>query len=152
VALLGFVTLLIGAFDALLEAPIYSRLRLPEIADGTMPAHSAADGRRWTAAFILSAVIPALTYYPAFALAGTFVKPSAYLPQGITNQIMVWAVINGLITLTLMPFAPKRASRAGIIGQSVVIAIATVLVGYAALWLADLAFKVDFRFWIVALN
>ena len=52
-------------------------------------------------AFVLSAFIPALTYYPAFALAGTFVKPSAFLPQGITNQIMVWAIINALITLIM---------------------------------------------------
>ena len=111
IALIGFVALLIGAFDALLEAPMYSRLRLPEIADGTMPEHTAASGRRWTTAFILSAFIPALTYYPAFALGGTFVTPSAFLPQGITNQILVWAVINGLITLALMRFAPKRASR-----------------------------------------
>jgi pimeloyl-ACP methyl ester carboxylesterase len=152
IALLGFVALLIGTFDALLEAPMYSRLRLSEIADGTMPEHTAASGRRWTAAFILSAFIPALTYYPAFAIGGTFVKPSAFLPQGITNQILVWAVINGLITLALMRFAPKRASRSGIVLQSVVIAIASVAVGYAALWLADLAFKIDFRFWIVALK
>ena len=152
IALLGFVALLIGAFDALLEAPMYSRLRLPEIADGTMPEHSAASGRRWTTAFILSAFIPALTYYPAFALGGTFVTPSALLPQGITNQILVWAVINGLITLALMRFAPKRASRSGIVAQSVVIAIASVAIGYAALWLADLAFKIDFRFWIVAVK
>ena len=117
-----------------------------------MPEHTAASGRRWTTAFILSAFIPALTYYPAFALAGTFVKPSAFLPQGITNQIMVWAVINGLITLALMRFAPKRASRSGIVVQSVVIAVASVAIGYAALWLADLAFKIDFRFWIVALS
>jgi hypothetical protein len=66
---------------------------------------------------VLSAFIPALTYYPAFALAGTFVTPSAYLPQGITNQIVVWALINALIALVLMPFAPKRASRAGIMGR-----------------------------------
>ena len=39
------------------------------------------------------------------------------MPQGITNQIMVWAVINALITLALMPFAPKRASRGGIVGR-----------------------------------
>jgi hypothetical protein len=32
------------------------------------------------------------------------------------------------------------------------IALATVAIGYAALWLADLAFKIDFRFWIVALK
>src|SRR5207237_5380275 len=72
------------------------------------------------------------------------------LPQGITNQILVWAVINGLIALALMRFAPKRASRSGIVAQSVVIAVASVAIGYAALWLADLAFKIDFRFWIVA--
>ena len=152
VALIGFVALLIGAFDALLEAPMYSRLRLPEIADGTMPEHTAASGRRWTAAFILSAFIPALTYYPAFALGGTFVKPSAFLPQGITNQILVWAIINGLIALAVMRFAPKRASWSGIVLQSVVIAVASVAIGYAALWLADLAFRIDFRFWIVALK
>jgi hypothetical protein len=117
-----------------------------------MPEHFAAKGGRWTAAFLLSAFIPALTYYPAFALAGTFVKPSAYLPQGITNQIMVWAIINGLITLALMPFAPKRARRMGILGPSILIALATIIVGYAALWLADILFKIDFRFWIVALK
>jgi len=152
IALIGFVALLIGAFDGLLEASMFSRLRLPEISDGTMPEHAAASGRRWTAAFILSAFIPALTYYPAFALGGTFVTPSAFLPQGITNQILVWAIINGLITLALMRFAPKRASRSGIGLQSVVIAVASVAIGYAALWLADLAFKIDFRFWIVALK
>jgi hypothetical protein len=36
--------------------------------------------------------------------------------------------------------------------ESLLIALATVIVGYAALWLADLAFKIDFRFWIVALK
>lgn len=152
IALIGFVALVIGTFDGLLEASMFSRLRLPAVADGTMPPHQAASGRRWTTAFILSAFIPALTYYPAFALGGTFVTPSAFLPQGITNQILVWAIINGLITLALMAFVPKRASRAGLVGQSIVIALASVAVGYAALWLADLVFKIDFRFWIVALK
>jgi pimeloyl-ACP methyl ester carboxylesterase len=152
IALIGFVALLIGVFDGLLEMPVFSHLRLPEPADGTMPEHVAANGGRWKAAFILSAFIPALTYYPAFALGGTLVMPSAWLPQGVTNQILVWAVINGLIALALMPFAPKRARRAGLIGPSILIALVTVIVGYAALWLADLVFKIDFRFWIVALK
>jgi pimeloyl-ACP methyl ester carboxylesterase len=152
IALIGFVALLIGVFDGLLEAPMFSHLRLPAVADGSVPATSAASGSRWTIALVLSAFIPALTYYPAFALGGAFVAPSAFLPQGVTNQILVWAVINGLIALALMPFAPKRASRSGIIGPSILIALATVIVGYAALWLADLVFKIDFRFWIVALK
>lgn len=152
IALIGFVALVIGTFDGLLEAPMFSRLRLPAVPDGTMPPHQAASGRRWTWAFILSAFIPALTYYPTFALGGTLLTPMAFLPQGITNQILVWAIINGLITLALMRLAPKRASRAGLIGQSIVIALASVAVGYAALWLADFAFKIDFRFWIIALK
>jgi pimeloyl-ACP methyl ester carboxylesterase len=152
IALIGFVLLLLGVFDGLLEAPVFSHLRLPVIADGSTPSPVAASGHRWTAALLLSAFIPALTYYPAFALGGTFVTPSAYLPQGITNQILVWAVINALITLALMPFSPKRASRSGIIGPSILIALATIIVGYAALWLSDLLFKIDFRFWIVALK
>jgi pimeloyl-ACP methyl ester carboxylesterase len=152
IALIGFVALLIGVFDGLLEMPVFSHLRLPEPADGTMPEQVAASGGRWKAAFILSAFIPALTYYPAFALGGTLVMPSAWLPQGVTNQILVWAVINGLIALALMPFAPKRARRAGLIGPSILIALVTVIVGYAALWLADLVFKIDFRFWILALK
>jgi hypothetical protein len=65
---------------------------------------------------------------------------------------MIWAIINGLIALALMPFAPKRASRMGIVGPSILIALATIIVGYASLWLADILFKIDFRFWIVALK
>ena len=43
-----------------------------------MPARRRGQAAgRWTAAFVLSAFIPALTYYPAFALGGTFVTPSA---------------------------------------------------------------------------
>jgi len=152
IALIGFVALLVGVFDGLLEAPMFSHLRLPVVADGSAPAQVAVSGGRWTTAFVLSAFIPALTYYPAFALGGTLLTPSKWLPQGITNQVLVWAVINGLIALALMPFAPKRASRAGIIGPSILIALATVIVGYAALWLAGLAFTIDFRFWIVALK
>jgi pimeloyl-ACP methyl ester carboxylesterase len=153
IALIGIVVLMLGIFDGLLGAPIFSRLSLPVAADGNAPVKELAVGAgRWKAAFVLSAFIPALTYYPAFALGGTFVTPSRFLPQGVTNQIMIWAVINGLIALALMPFAPKRARRRGIVLPSILIALATVVAGYAALWIADLVFKIDFRFWIVALK
>jgi pimeloyl-ACP methyl ester carboxylesterase len=152
IALAGFVVLLLGVFDGLLEAPFFSHLRQPAIADGSAPVQTTSQGGRWVTALLLSAFIPALTYYPAFALGGTFVAPSRFLPQGITNQILVWAVINGLLALALMPFAPKRARRSGIIGPSILIALVTVAAGYVALWLSDLAFKIDFRFWIVALK
>lgn len=151
VALIGFVILLLGVFDGLLEAPFFSHLRLPAVVDGSTPLETAKGGR-WVGALLLSAFIPALTYYPAFAIGGTFVTPSRFLPQGITNQILVWVILNGLIAWALMRFAPKRASRIGVIGPSILIALVTVAAGYAALWLCDLAFKIDFRFWIVAVK
>jgi pimeloyl-ACP methyl ester carboxylesterase len=152
IALLGFIAFLIGMFDGLLEARMFSRLILPEPVDGTLPAETPVDRGRWLGALILSALIPAITYYPAFSLAGNYLKPQAWLPQGITNQIVVWAVINAVIALALMPFAPKRARRRGIVGLSIAIAVATIAAGYIALWLADVIFKIDFRFWIVALK
>lgn len=151
-ALLGFVGFLLGIFNGLLKAPMFARLRLPVPVDGTRPAETPVARGRWLGALALSALLPALTYYPAFALASAYVKPQAWLPQGITNQIVVWALINAAIALALMPFAPKRASRRGIIGLSVGIAVATVACGYLALWLADALLKVDFRFWILALK
>ena len=101
---------------------------------------------------ILSVLIPILTYYPAFALAGTFLPASKVLPQSITTQIAAWAVINAIITFILMRFVPKMQSRGGIVVPSILIALATVAIGYVALTLADLAFKIDFRFWVVALK
>src|SRR6201992_4471191 len=54
VALIGFVALLIGAFDGLLEASFFSHLRLPVIADGTMAEHVAASGGRRQGGLFLS--------------------------------------------------------------------------------------------------
>ena len=152
IALVGFVVLMLGVFEGLLDVPALQRLRMSQMTGDSTPDQTAASGRRWITAFALSAFIPALTYYPAFALGGTFVTPSRVLPQGITNQVMVWAVINALITLALIPLVPKRTHRTDLIGPSILIALLTIIAGYAALWLADLVFKIDFRFWIVALK
>jgi pimeloyl-ACP methyl ester carboxylesterase len=151
-ALLGFVAFLIGMFDGLLEAKVFARLILPEPVDGTPPAETPVDRGRWLGALALSVLIPAVTYYPAFTLGQNLVKAQPWLPQLITNQVVVWALINAAIALLLMPLAPKRASRRGIVGLSVGIAVATVACGYLALWVVDRVFTVDVRFWIVALK
>jgi hypothetical protein len=147
-AMIGFVVLLLGTFEILLKLPAFSALaRAPAASTPATP-----QGSRWWIAMVLSIVIPALTYYPAFALAGYYLPASPYLPQSITTQIATWALINAVITIVLMLFVPRMQSRTGIIGPSILIAVATVAVGYLALTLADLAFKIDFRFWIVALK
>lgn len=151
-ALIGFVVLLLGVFDLLIGLPAFSRLALKPHPEQAQPSPHQPRGAGYAAALLFSALVPAITYYPAFALGGTFVTPSRLLPQGITNQIVVWALINMIIALALVPFAPKRARRVDIIIPSIVIAFVTVAAGYSALRLADLAFKIDFRFWVVALK
>jgi hypothetical protein len=74
------------------------------------------------------------------------------LPQSITNQIMVWAVLNGVITLVLALVFGKRPAFSGRWLPSILAALLTIAVGYAALAVVDFLFKVDFRFWIVALR
>lgn len=154
VALVGFVALLLGAFELLLSVPPFTRLALPH--PDRQPALFAtapiSSGGRWWTRFWLTALIPALTYYPCFAIAAAVLPWKPFMPQGVTNQIVLWALVNLVITLALMRFAPKRPSRSGIIGAAFAIAILTVAIGYLALWLADLAFKIDFRFWVVALK
>ena len=125
-ALLGFVAFLIGMFDGLLEARMFSRLILPEPADGSKPVETPVNRGRWLGALILSVLIPALTYYPAFTLAGNWVKASPWLPQAITNQIVVWALINAAIALVLIRFWPMLDSRRGFVGLSIDIALVNV--------------------------
>jgi pimeloyl-ACP methyl ester carboxylesterase len=151
VAFAGFIVLLLGAFQLLLGLPAFSHLALPVPVDSTAPTPAPRD-RAWWRTLWLTALVPAILYYPVLALAANVVKASPYLPQSITNQIAAWAVINAILTLVLLWFAPRRATRMGIVFPSILIAIATVAIGYLSLVVADLVFKIDFRFWIVALK
>ena len=148
VALAGFIVLLLGAFQGLLTLPAFAALAQPA---ATGPAPAPRD-RKWWTALLLTAVVPALIYYPVLSLSNTWIKPQSFMPQNITNQIAIWALVNALLTLAFLYFAPRRTPRTGIVVPSILIALATVAIGYIALWLADLVFKIDFRFWIVALK
>ncbi|KRQ14500.1 hypothetical protein AOQ71_11320 [Bradyrhizobium manausense] len=151
IALIGFFVLLLGAFDLLLTSSAFASLR-------TGPVHSDATsvalpkGGRWWAVFWISALLPAITYYPAFAIGNAWLPASRVLPQAFTTEIAIWALLNTAITLALLPFMPRRIARKGVAGPAILIALATVAVGVVTVWLADLLFKIDFRFWVVALK
>ena len=147
VALAGFIVLLLGAFEILLTLPTFALLAQPATAGRPAPRD-----RGWWTALLLTALVPAVLYFPLLAFANNYIKAQPYLPQGITNQIAFWALINAVLTLVLLYFAPKRVARPGIVVPSILIAAATVVIGYLSLLLADLIFKIDFRFWIVALK
>ena len=151
IALIGFLVLLLGTFDLLLAWSAFAPLRIvPAQSDATSDV--LPKGGRWWAAFWISALLPAVTYYPGFAIGNAWLPASRFLPQIFTTQIMTWALLNTAITLALLPLLPKRAPRKGVAGQAVLIALATVAVGVVAVWLADVLFKIDLRFWVVALK
>jgi pimeloyl-ACP methyl ester carboxylesterase len=143
----GFVAVLLGAFDWLLGLPAFMSLR-----NTPTPARERRDASWWIAV-ALTALIPVLTFYPFMHVGSVALPASKWLPQGITNQILAWAILNAVVTLALGVLFKSNAARATARwGASIAIALGTVSIGYVSLVAADYFFKIDFRFWVVALK
>jgi pimeloyl-ACP methyl ester carboxylesterase len=147
-ALLGCVAVMLGAFEALLQQPYFTR-----IAHAPPVAARANRSRLWWLGLVCSAAIPVLSFYPFLTWGATWLPASWVFPQSITNQIVVWAVLNGVIAfgLAFLLRAPRAAFYTDV-APSLLIALASVATAYLALLAADFLFKVDFRFWVVALR
>jgi pimeloyl-ACP methyl ester carboxylesterase len=146
-ALIGFFAILAGSFDLLLALALFAPLRRAP------PAGVPARDARWWRQFGMTALVPAITFFPAFILVTLALPPSALLPQTVTTQVMVWALINAGPTLLQLRFGqsqpPAAASRWLL---SALLALATTAIGYAVLTAMAAWFTVDFRFWVVALK
>jgi len=147
-ALVGFVAVVLGAFEALLPAPIFAGLRAE--ADVNRPERRGRLG--WWLAFVLTAAVPALTFYPLMGFGFAFL-PSRLFPEWVANQLAVWVLINAAISGALLVVTGRRkvAFRERW-GPAVLIAVLSAAAGYAALLAADALFKADFRFWVVGLR
>lgn len=148
VALVGLVILMAGTFQLLLSTQAFASLR------GT-PTGTAYDGRgaKWWLVFALSAFIPVLSYFQFYRWGAQLLPPTTLLPQHFTNQIAFWAVLNGAIVFLIgLVLKGRKVETARNIGGSILIALATVGIAYVFVQLTDFLFKVDFRFWVVALK
>lgn len=152
-ALVGFVVLMVGSIRGLTSTPVFSSL--------AQPANSAAwpvRNTRWWMLAVVSAIIPVATFYPFMSMGAGLLSASSLLPQGISNQVMFWAVANGLLLTGLgfvvktdkVDFSVISLQNRGFL--TLLFAVCTVLIGYSSLLLADYFFKVDFRFWFVGLK
>lgn len=163
VGFISFVFFVLGMGGVLLRTKTFARLA------GPVPAAKPLTGAAWWIAAAVSAAIPVVFYY-LFMTLGAKVVPSWFFPQAITSQIMVWALMNGAIFVVLFiawhfVTASKQGATAvtyglvqpdkvgwGRIGMDAVYAIAVVFAGYLLLVCADYFFKIDFRFWVLALK
>jgi pimeloyl-ACP methyl ester carboxylesterase len=146
IAFAGLICLLIGAFEVLLAVPAFAPL--------VQPPQPVAErhGWRWWLAFALTAGIPALTFYPFMKFGNLFV-PMQLFPQSIQNQLVVWALLNAVITLAVsfvLRGAKPVFSHDWL--RSAGIAAATIAVGYLSLALVDATLKTDYRFWVLGLK
>ncbi len=143
---LGMVVLMLGTFDVLLGlAPFRALATLAE------PVVERRD-RKWWLAFGLTTAIPALTFIP-FMKAGALFFPMKLFPQYITNNLVVWALLNVAVTLVLglVLTGPKARFDKKVV-PGVLIAVATLAAGYLSLVAVDALFKVDYRFWVLGLK
>lgn len=161
VALVGMVLLLFPTASFLLGAGFFFDLREPP-----GPARGAQGGSWWVAAAVFTA-LPALTLFPFKGLANPLgLEASAWLPQDITTQLVVWTSLLGLISVTLFGVWHWIANRGeehaadayGItwngrlegakIGKSFLLALLIVSAAYGSLVLTDFFFQTDYRFWV----
>lgn len=153
IAFAGFITLMLGSIRGLLTLPLFAPL-------AQAPGGAAWQGRnsRWWVLAAVSAIIPVATFYPFMGIGAGLISASSILPQGISNQVMFWAVANAVL-LTGLGFVVKadKVDFSVITLQNkgaltLLFAVTTVFIGYVSLLLADFFFKVDFRFWFVGLK
>lgn len=145
IAFAGLVLLMLATFDLLLGLPVFAGLNRP-----AEPVN-ARRGGRWWVAFAITALLPALTYFPLMKV-GQLFFPMPGFPQWVHNQLLVWALGTGLITLVLGLLLKTKAAFTNRWGLSVLIAAATIAVALAASYLLDALFKADFRFWVLGLK
>lgn len=152
VAFIGGICVLLGTFSLLLSSRAFATL-----AGSAQGAVSKPD-RRWWVALVLISALPALSFFPLTALGATLTA-NVLFPQGVTNQIMVWALGNGFISLLISKLLtlkgaaqtlPKRST--GYALRSLLLSVVVVGCVYLALLLSDVLFDTDFRFWVVALK
>ena len=143
VALIGGLVLLLGALELLLGLAPFAPLARPGV--GAVEAVSAG----WWLALVVTSIVPALTYFPLTGW-GSALAANPVLPQGVTNQILVWAL--GTAALAL-PVAWRRGGwREDNAASKVLLAVLAVACLYVTVALVGALFTTDFRFWVVALK
>ena len=142
---IGFVIVMLGAFQILSQPVVEGFNALEE------PVGGEPGPKRWLG-LIVTAALPAVTFFPFMKLGGLFI-PMRMFPQYIHNQLVVWALLNAILAMVFSLLMRTRAStRPQAWLRDGWMALLTVGVGYLSLVLADLIFKVDFRFWVLGLK
>ena len=147
IGLIGFVMLMLGIFDSLVRTPYFAAIMRAPVATGI------SRDKKWWRMFLTSSALPALFFFPAFIAAGLVLPASAWLPQAVTTQVMIWALVSAGLTLLMNRFSsPTVAGETPPWLRSLLIAAVTMAIAYLAVFLVGFLFQTDLRFWVVAIK
>ncbi|MFO7624982.1 MAG: alpha/beta fold hydrolase [Anaerolineales bacterium] len=165
IGVVGMILLMLAVGMLLLQANYFK-----ELAQDPAPITESSPIGWWISALIVLLLGP-LTFF-SFKDIPTKLEwaASGLFPQNITNTIIAWTTLLGLITIVLFVawhFAlnKKAGGNAEVygltwnakfswskLGKSFLLATLVLLAGYFSLWLTDFFFKTDFRYWVFAVK
>ena len=164
IGFIGAMLLLFAVGDLLIKTKYFSSLK------GAPQSQKPASGAAWWIGAALMVIIPTVTYFPLTLIGNVAVVASWLFPQQVTNNIMLWLVINALISLILFcvwhfVFNKKKGGKgvsyglktsSGLewkkIGLSAWFAFLVIFTVYLASIAVSYFFTADFRFWVLALK
>jgi len=155
--LVNFVTLMV--FTKAFES-----LRAKEV---VKPATTDKAGKIWFLALsFVGAAVAMLSYFPILKATDAFRHTSETFAQTQSFGIATWALVNGLVGLTLVTiYYFARGKKVGFsceekglkmslpnLGKTLALAALSLTAFFGILFFADYFFMVDFRLWVVALR
>ncbi len=165
IAAIGMILLLLPVGMLLLNTSYFSELKQEPV-----PVKSSSKIGWWIAALITMLLGPLTLFTFKDFPTDLEWNASALFPQNITNSIIMWTTLLGLITIVLFLIwhfgfnkkADGTADEYGLtwmskldwrkIGKSFLLAFLITFAGYFMLVLTDYFFKTDFRFWVFAVK
>lgn len=164
-ALLGGIVFVFAAGSLLLRTPIFSRVSRP------IPAARGIErGMAWWGSALVATAVPAAMFFYFQSKGAEWIAPSRLFPQEITNGVMVWGLAVAAAVVVLMGswhlFMNRRQgatlsdyglvtteeTTVSVIGRAALLA-ATLGAGvWSLLYVSEMLFQTDFRFWIYQLH
>jgi pimeloyl-ACP methyl ester carboxylesterase len=146
IGLLGFVPLVLGLFDLLLALPFFASLR------GSAVAAVTVRNRRWWRRAVVAAVLPTLTFFPAFIAIFLLVPATTFLPQTVTTQVTLWALVSAALTWLFGRRSLAVQDAGSDWPKTILLALMVTLAAYVILALVQHWLVTDLRFWVVAVK
>ncbi len=169
--LLGFFIFVLQVVYVLLCTEYFSTIKL-EIPEKRHALTSSGASMKFFGGLLLTAIVAGASVMPFMSLNTTIFPNSlvqnttTWFSQPSTNQVMLWALFNGLFAYIMLFFvysSQKKDNNASpslwglkisscALVKTIVLAVLVVIIAYTLIAMVDMFFKTDFRIWTLAVK